>query len=56
MSTDNEMMTIKEVAKYLKMGERSIRKLIKSGEIPHRKVLNKYRFVKDEVEKWMQEK
>lgn len=31
---DDEILTIEEVAEYLKLGKRSIYNLVKSGEIP----------------------
>ena len=53
MNNDNEILTIEEAAKYLQLGTRTIRKLIKMKKIPHKKVLNKYRFVKSELKNWM---
>ena len=53
-NTDNEILNIKEAAEYLKIGGRGVRNLIKSGDIPHKLVLNKYRFVKDDLRKWVQ--
>jgi len=53
---DNEILTIEEAANYLRMGKMSIRKLIKMKKIPHKKVLNKYRFSKQELKNWMSDK
>ena len=53
MSDENEILTIEEAAEYLRMGKRSIYKLAQAGEIPCRKILNKYRFVKGELRKWV---
>ena len=50
---NNDILTIEEAAEYLKLGKRSIYKLAKSGEIPHKKVLNKYRFVREDLIKWV---
>ena len=53
---NNDILTIEEAAEYLKLGKRSIYKLAKSGEIPHKKVLNKYRFVKEDLRNWVASK
>ena len=53
MSDDQEILTIEEAAEYLKFGKRSIYKLAKAGKIPCKKVLNKWRFVKEELQKWV---
>lgn len=50
---NNDILTIEEAAEYIKLGKRSIYKLAKSGEIPHKKVLNKYRFVREDLIKWV---
>ena len=56
MNNDHEILTIEEAAEYLRMGKRSIYKLAKAGEIPSRKILNKYRFVKTELREWVRSK
>ena len=53
MADDNEILTIEEAAEYLSLGKRSIYKLIKTGDIPHKKLLNKFRFVKSDLKKWV---
>jgi excisionase family DNA binding protein len=47
-----EMMTVKEVADYLKMKPVTIYKLAKEGRIPAFKVASFWRFKKDLIEKW----
>jgi excisionase family DNA binding protein len=54
MATDKDILTIEEAAEYLQLGKLSIYKLARSGKIPHKKVLNKYRFVKEDLKKWVQ--
>lgn len=46
------IMTVKEVAKYLRLHETSIYRMCKSGTIPCYKVGNGWRFKKSEIEKW----
>ena len=53
MDKDNEILTIEEAAAYLQLGKLSIYKLVRAKKIPHKKVLNKYRFVKEELRNWV---
>ena len=53
MSNDNEILTIEEAAEYLRLGKRSIYKLAQDAKIPCKKILNKYRFVKSDLKKWV---
>lgn len=53
MLENKEILTIAEAAEYLQMGKRSIYKLVKEKKIPHKKVLNKFRFVKDDLRNWV---
>ena len=50
MSTD--ILTIKEVAKYLKLTEKTAYRLASVGKIPGFKVGGSWRFRKDEVEQF----
>ena len=51
-----EIMTIEEAARYLQIGKRSLYNLVKSGKIPGKKVLNKWRFEKESLRTWVGEK
>jgi excisionase family DNA binding protein len=51
-----EIMTIAEAARYLQIGKRSLYNLVKSGKIPGKKVLNKWRFEKESLRTWVGEK
>ena len=48
------VMTIEEVAKYLKMKVVTIYKHAQEGKIPAFKVGSKWRFKKDTIDKWIQ--
>ena len=48
-----EIMTIEEAARYLQIGKRSLYNLVKSGKIPGKKVLNKWRFEKESLRTWV---
>ncbi len=47
-----EIMTIEEVAKYLRLSERKVYELAQKGEIPCGKVGTSWRFKKSEVQSW----
>ncbi|MFP3927786.1 MAG: helix-turn-helix domain-containing protein [Desulfobacteraceae bacterium] len=50
-----EILTIEEAAEFLQLGKRSVYKLAKSGKIPGKKVLNKWRFEKESLKRWIRE-
>lgn len=47
----DEILTLKEVAQYLKMTEKTAYRLVAEGKLPGFKVGGSWRFRKDEVEK-----
>lgn len=49
----DEILTIKEVAEYLKVNERTIYRLAASAELPAFKVGNSWRFKRAELEAWI---
>lgn len=49
----DSIWTIKEVAEYLKVNERTIYRLAASGELPAFKVGNSWRFKLAELETWI---
>ncbi len=54
MYEEDEIITIREVAKYLKMNERSIYKLAHQGLIPTVKIASQWRFRKDLIDAWLE--
>jgi excisionase family DNA binding protein len=50
-----EIMTVKEVAVFLKMKPVTIYKLAKEGRIPAFRVASFWRFKKDLIDKWLNE-
>jgi excisionase family DNA binding protein len=48
-----EILTIEQAAAYLQIGKRSVYKLAKGGKIPGKKVLNKWRFEKEALRRWV---
>ena len=47
------LMTIDEVAKYLRIHKSTIYRLAKNRRIPASKVGNKWRFRKDVIDRWL---
>jgi len=46
-------MTVKEVASYLKVSERTILRMLKNKSIPASRVLNQWRFLKPMIDDWL---
>lgn len=53
-SLEESIMTIKEIAGYLKINERTVYKLAKEKKIPALKIGGTWRFKKDIVDKWIE--
>ncbi|MEW6095847.1 MAG: helix-turn-helix domain-containing protein [bacterium] len=47
------IMTVKEIAGYLRVHESSIYRLSKAGKIPAYKVGRSWRFKKDKIDEWL---
>ena len=54
--TDHELMTIDEVAKYLRVSERTVYDWANKQEIPCGKLGTAWRFKRVEIERWVDEK
>jgi PTS system nitrogen regulatory IIA component len=53
---DDEILTLEEVAKYLKVSERTVYDYAQKGEIPAGKIRTVWRFKKSEIDKWVDDK
>ncbi|MDR3019635.1 MAG: PTS sugar transporter subunit IIA [Treponema sp.] len=53
---DKDILTLEEVAKYLRVSERTIYDCAQKGEIPAGKIRTAWRFKKSEIDKWVNEK
>ncbi|MBC7334425.1 MAG: helix-turn-helix domain-containing protein [Actinobacteria bacterium] len=51
-----EILTVKELAKYLKMDEYTVYRLARKGVLPGVKIGGEWRFKKDLIDKWIEEK
>lgn len=52
MSSD-EILTVKELADYLKIAEKTAYRFVAEGKIPAFKVGSAWRFKKDEIDAWI---
>ncbi|MBN1935287.1 MAG: helix-turn-helix domain-containing protein [Anaerolineae bacterium] len=55
-ANENDMLTIAQVAKYLKLHELTVRRLAREGELPAFKVGRQWRVKRDLLEKWIGER
>ena len=53
--SDDEILTIKEVAAYLKLNEKTAYRLVLDGKIPGFKVGGSWRFKMQDIQKWVNE-
>jgi len=51
-----EILTLKEVAVYLKLAEKTAYKLAAEGKLPGFKVGGSWRFKQTDIERWIEEK
>lgn len=51
---EDEILTVKEVAEYLKMNPRTVCKLALNGQIPGVKIASQWRFKKSLVNEWLE--
>jgi len=49
----NELMTLEEVAEYLRVSERTVYEWVQKGEIPGGKIGTSWRFKRSEIENWV---
>lgn len=52
----DEILTLKEVAQYLKLAEKTAYRLAAEGELPGFKVGGSWRFKRQDIEHWIAEK
>lgn len=50
-----QIMTVKDVASYLKLNERTIYRMATSAKIPAFKVGTSWRFKREDIEKWIED-
>lgn len=52
----DQILTLKEVATYLKLAEKTAYKLAAEGKLPGFKVGGSWRFKREDIEHWIEEK
>jgi len=55
MKMQKEVLTVEEAAELLRLSKRSLYKLVSQGEIPAKKILNKWRLDRDALKRWLSE-
>jgi excisionase family DNA binding protein len=53
--TDSAIMTVRDVAEYLRMSEAKVYKLVKEGVLPVVRIGKTWRFRKDLLDDWLKE-
>ncbi|NKL02981.1 helix-turn-helix domain-containing protein [Rhizobium leguminosarum bv. viciae] len=53
--SDDEILTIKELASYLKIAEKTAYRFVSEGRIPGFKVGGSWRFRRSEIKRWIAE-
>ena len=51
---DRELMTIEEIADYLRVKKRTIYEWLKKGKIPAIKTVGQWRFKKTQIDRWLE--
>jgi len=51
----DEILTLKEVAEYLKLAEKTAYRLAAEGKLPGFKVGGSWRFKQSDIEKWIEQ-
>ena len=52
----SDVLTIEELASYLKVPKSTLYKLVREGKIPSQKIGRHWRFRKEAIDLWLQEK
>jgi PTS system nitrogen regulatory IIA component len=54
--TDDDVMTLTEIARFLKVSEKTVLRMVQGGAMPGAKVSNQWRFLRTVVEDWLSAK
>lgn len=49
------IMTIEELARYLRLHKSTVYRMVRQGQIPANKIGNQWRFRKDVIDSWLSE-
>jgi excisionase family DNA binding protein len=53
VSSDTELMTIHEVARYLHLSEAQVYKMVRAGHVPAMRIGKAWRFKKELLDEWI---
>ncbi len=56
MSINNEIMKVRDLAKYLKIAEKTAYRFALEGKVPGFKIGSSWRFRKSEIDQWTKDK
>lgn len=51
----DKLMTIEEVAEYLRIGKITLYRMAQQGKIPASKIAHPWRFRKEEIDEWVED-
>jgi excisionase family DNA binding protein len=49
-----ELLTLKELSRYLKISKPTLYKMVEKGKIPALKIANQWRFKKEDISTWIE--
>lgn len=55
VETEEHLMTVRQLADYMQMNERTILKLVNAGALPGAKIASQWRFKRDVIDTWLSE-
>ena len=55
-SVDSPSMTVRDVAVYLNVDEKTVYRLAQRGELPGFKVAGTWRFKRDDIDSWIEQR
>jgi len=50
----DELLTLEELSKYLKLSKPTLYKMVEKGKIPALKIANQWRFKKEDINIWIE--
>ncbi|MBC7091933.1 MAG: helix-turn-helix domain-containing protein [Nitrososphaeria archaeon] len=50
-----ELLTLEELAKYLKISKHTLYKMLEKSKVPGFKIANQWRFKKSDIDRWIEE-
>ena len=50
---EKEILTVEEAAEFLQLSKGSLYKLVRGAQIPGKKILNRWRFERETLKRWV---